>query len=161
MQLFRLKFELHFRFRSIQSLSVSTIRSMSCDTIISSKLTIESVTSSNTILSTTKSSQYRFRFLWSLPLLLCRVSMVKRKSDYAPLSTSVCSGQFQSSSKYGRVSSSTSIRSVSSRSSGRSQSSITSFPSFLSGVPLIHFTGGIHYQIVILIYVSRDAPVFR
>ena len=37
---------------------------------------------------------------------------------------------------YGRVLSSTSIRLVCSRSSGRSQSSITSFPSFLSRVPL-------------------------
>ena len=26
---------------------------------------------------------------------------------------------------------------------------------------LIHFTGGIHYQVVILMHVSRDAPVFR
>ena len=45
-----------------------------------------------------KSSPYVLYFFLYLPLLHCRVSMVKGKSDSTLLSNSVCSGLFQSSS---------------------------------------------------------------
>ena len=57
----------------------------------------ESATSSSTILSTTKSSPYGLYLFMSPHLLLHLVSMVKGKLGSTPLSTSVCSGLFQSS----------------------------------------------------------------
>ena len=121
---------------SIQSCYVSLIRSIPCDTSILVRPTVESDTSLKRILPTTKSSPYGLYFFLFLSLLPWRVSKVKVKSGSSPLSTSVCSGQSQSSSVYGKDPSSTSSHSVNSRSSDISQSSTTSFPSFLSRVLL-------------------------
>ena len=120
---------------SIQSYSVSLTRSISCGTTTSSSTTRKSIMSLKTNLSMTKSSPYGLYFFLLFPILLWRVSMVKRNSGCTRYSTSVCFGHSQSSLAYGRVSS-TSARSVNSRSNGRSQLSTTSFPSFLSHVPL-------------------------
>ena len=88
--------------------------------------------------------------------------MVKKNSGSTPFSTSVCSGSFQSSSAQGRFRHRFLFAQLTVKSNGRSQPLTTSFFFvFIASTLFINFTSGIHYHVIIIMYVSWDAPFFR